>query len=157
MRRIIIGLMAVTLLAVTAGFATASSPHFIGTPELTPGETTLTATGSVAGLGNEDIAVTLAATGIASVACQNYGGNFAPGQDTVVDVSGTQTDIETKNGRAWFSVTTAEPGPLDPAVVCPNPRWTAHIVSVEFISATLTVYQPVGADEPALTQWWTQG
>jgi hypothetical protein len=92
-------------------------------------------------LGNEDLTATLTATGIADVTCTNPAGNVAPGQRTSVTTTGTQSDIEVKNGRATFNVTTAEPGPLNPAEVCPNRKWTATITDVEFTSATLTLIQ----------------
>jgi len=63
------------------------------------------------------------------------------GQRTTFTTSGSQTGIEPKNGRATFDVTTAEPGPLNPAVVCPNKKWTATITDVHFSSATLTLTQ----------------
>jgi hypothetical protein len=95
----------------------------------------------VSGLGNGDLTAQITATGVADVTCTNPAGNVAPGQRTNVTTSGTQSGIEVKNGRATFDVTTAEPGPLDPAVVCPNRKWTATITDVHFTSATLTLIQ----------------
>lgn len=139
MRRTLAVLAAVLMTALTGGVAHAANPHFIGEPVITVDGTTVNASGSVAGLGNTDIDVTLEATGTAAIECTNPGGNVAPGQNTEIDVSGTQTDIETKNGRAFFNVTTGEPEA--PTGVCPNPKWTADIVSVDFTSATLIVTQ----------------
>lgn len=132
-------LVMLALFSVNTAFA--ASPHFVGRgPTLTDEGTTLNATGSVAGLGNEDLTVVLDATGIASVECVNPGGNRAPGQDTSVDVSGEVTDIEVKNGRAFFDVSTNEPV-VTGAEACPNAQWTAVVTDVEFSDATLTFFQ----------------
>jgi hypothetical protein len=85
--------------------------------------------------------VRLDATGTGSVTCTNPAGNVAPGQATSVNASGSQSDIEVKNGRTSFEVTTAEPPAPNAAVVCPNRRWTAAITDVDFTSATLTFIQ----------------
>jgi hypothetical protein len=141
--------IAVTAVVGMAGTAAAASPHFIGQPVVTVGAQTVTVSGSVAGLGNEDIDVTVDAAGIASIECSNYGGQVAPGQDTAVTVSGSQTGIEVINGRAAFNVTTVAPTDPAGADVCPNPLWTADIVAVDFSSVTLTVIQ---AGEVVLTR-----
>lgn len=151
MKRALITVLVIAMSVLSGGVAFAQNPHFIGEPELTQDNGSLTASGSVAGLGNEDILVVLDATGIAQVECENPGGNRAPGQDTEVDVSGETIVPASKNGRVNFSVTAGEPGELDSAEVCPNPKWTAHIVGVEFTDAELRIFQPVGDDEPVLT------
>ena len=94
---------------------------------------------NVSGLGNQDLTATLTATGIASVECYNPAGNRAPGQDTRITSSGAQSNIEVRNGRATFNVTTAEPSVS--SKVCPNRKWTAVVTDVEFTSATLTLTQ----------------
>jgi hypothetical protein len=135
----LVALIVLTLFSVNTAFAV--SPHFVGGgPTFTDEGTTLNAVGSVAGLGNEDLTVVLDATGIASVECVNPGGNRAPGQDTSVDVSGEVTDIEVKNGRAFFNVSTNEPV-VTGAEACPNPQWTAVVTDVAFSDATLTFFQ----------------
>ena len=85
-----------------------SSPHYVVGPTFTDNGTTLTATGSVAGLGNEDVTVTLDATGTAKIIGINPAGKRAPGQSKVVNVSGETTITDVKNGRVDFSVTTIE-------------------------------------------------
>ena len=126
-----------TLLLGTA--AHAASPHFVKGPTLTDNGTTLTASGSIAGLGNEDVTITLDATGTATIICTNPAGNVAPGQTRTVDVSGEQTITDVKNGRANFNVATLEP--TAPQDACPNRKWTASITDVNFTDATLTVEQ----------------
>jgi len=116
-----------------------SSPHYVVGPTFTDNGTTLTASGSVAGLGNEDVTVLLNAQGTATIICSNPAGHIAPGQTKDVNVSGSQTITDVKNGRVDFSVTTAEPTP--PPDACPNPKWTAKVTNVDFNSATLIVQQ----------------
>lgn len=108
-------------------------------PTFTDRGTTLNVTGNVSGLGNENLTATLSATGLASVECINPAGNRAPGQDTSVVTTGTQSNIEVKNGRATFNVTSAEPKVSSSA--CPNRKWRAVVTDVDFSSATLTLSQ----------------
>jgi hypothetical protein len=116
-----------------------SSPHYVVGPTFTDNGTTLSATGSVAGLGNEDVTVALNAQGTATIVCTNPAGNVAPGQTKDVNVSGSQTITDVKNGRVDFNVTTA--APTAPADACPNKKWTAAVTDVNFNSATLIVQQ----------------
>jgi hypothetical protein len=116
-----------------------SSPHYVVGPTFTDNGTTLTASGSVAGLGNEDVTVLLNAQGTATIICTNPAGNVAPGQTKDVNVSGSQTITDVKNGRVNFSVTTI--APTAPADACPNRKWTASVTNVDFNTATLIVQQ----------------
>jgi len=116
-----------------------SSPHYVVGPTFTDNGTTLSASGSVAGLGNEDVTVLLNAQGTATIICFNPAGKVAPGQTKDVNVSGSQTITDVKNGRVNFNVTTAEP--VAPADSCPNPKWTPQVTDVNFNSATLIVQQ----------------
>ena len=108
-------------------------------PTFTDKGTTLNVTGNVSGLGNENLTAVLSATGVASVECINPAGNRAPGQDTSVTTTGTQSNIQVKNGRATFNVTSAEPRVSSAA--CPNNKWRAVVTDVDFSSATLTLIQ----------------
>src|SRR4028118_553940 len=122
------GIIAVLALLVTAFAAVpvlAQNPHFIRGPAFSDRGTQLLVTGTVAGLGNEDIDVVVEATGIAEVECTNPGGNVAPGQDTTVAVSGEANDVQVKNGRATFRVLTDEPT-VTGAEACPNAQGTAE-------------------------------
>ena len=116
-----------------------SSPHYVVDPTFTDNGTTLTATGSVAGLGNEDVTVVLTAQGSATIICRNPAGNVAPGQTKDVTVSGSQTITDVKNGRVDYNVTTK--APTAPADSCPNPKWSAAVTDVTFNSATVIVQQ----------------
>jgi hypothetical protein len=140
MRKLVIALLTAFAVLLVPGIAQAAVVFHAG-PTFTDMGTTLNVTGNVSGLGGDDLTATISATGVADVTCTNPAGNVAPGQRTSVTTSGTQSDIEVKNGRATFNVTTAEPGPLNPAVVCPNRKWTATITDVDFTSATLTLIQ----------------
>jgi hypothetical protein len=117
----------------------AASPHFVEGPTFTDVGSAFNASGKIAGLGNEDVTVTLTAVGVADTQCRNKGGNVAPGQDTTVTAVGEQIILDPKNGNVVFNVTT------DPVTVsndvCPNGHWTAEVVDVTFTSATLTVEQ----------------
>jgi hypothetical protein len=109
---------------------------------------TLNAAASLAGLGNEDVLVTLSATAAATSTCTNQGGNQAPGQNPAeVTVSGSQSipASEIKNGNTSFNVTTVAPvTPIPGAPGCPNPNWRQDITDLSFTTATITVEQPAG-------------
>src|SRR5829696_1804495 len=103
------GIIAVLSLLVTAFAAVpalAQNPHFIGQLTGTDLGTTLEVSGKVAGLGNEPVNVVVEAEGIATVECENPGGNVAPGQDTAVDVSGETGPITPRNGQITFTAET---------------------------------------------------
>lgn len=142
MRRI---LWVMALLLCIAPLAFAQSGHFIESGAQAPTcadiGTQVACGGKVAGLGGTTFEITVEAEGLAIVECENFGGNVAPGQDTSVDVHGTSGPLPTpKNGNYVFSVSTAHPTvPNDPT--CPNPRWTAHVVDVQFTTATLTLFE----------------
>jgi hypothetical protein len=116
-----------------------ANPHFLGDVEFNVLGTSLNATGSVAGLGNQDVTVVLSAKGTATIVCRNPAGKVAPGQTRDIDVSGSQTITDPKNGRVDFDVTTESP--VAPQDACPNRKWTATITNVDFSSATLIVQQ----------------
>jgi hypothetical protein len=102
MRRIITVLtLAAALIAGTSGVANAGSAHFVdGTVTATRTGDTLTATGKIAGLGDEDqVHVALSAT----AACVNPGGNKpSAGNKQTVTAEG---DFPTQNGKAYFDLT----------------------------------------------------
>jgi hypothetical protein len=116
-----------------------SSPHFLSGPTFIDNGTTLEATGTIAGLGNQNVTVVLDAQGTATILWHNPAGNVAPGQTKNVDVSGQQTITNVKNGRISFDVTTTPP--TAPTSGGPNGKWTAQVTDVTFNSATLIVSQ----------------
>ena len=132
------------LIAVLASSsALAARPHYVGEPSFTDNGTTVTVSGKIAGIGNQDVTVVVSASGTATVVCTNPGGNVAPGQTQEVTTTGSQTITPVKNGNVVFSVTTAEPQqPTDATDAgCPNDKWTASITDVDFTSASVEVFQ----------------
>ena len=108
----------------------------------------MNATGSLTGLGNGDILVTLTAQGQPTSTCTNpSGANQPPGHNpAVVNVGGSQSipASEVKNGNVTINVTTQAPQtPIPGAPDCPGSKWTETITDVNFsgFPATLTVTQ----------------
>ena len=159
MRRMLIGLtVLVVALGVTATGALAASPHFKkgGTPTCTvsgSGTTSISTscTGTLAGLGNQDLNLHLEVAGFAVYQCQNGGGNIAPGQNKVlVGPASSDTAIPAsaiKNGNLTFTTNpatlTASPTVSGAAAGCPNPNWTGVNPALTLTSITLDIFQPV--------------
>jgi hypothetical protein len=109
----------------------------------------LNATGALAGLGNENMLITLDATADVTATCTNpSGANQPPGQNPApITVSGAQAipAPEIENGNVQFDVTTEAPEtPIPGAPDCPNPNWTEDITDLSFTTAIITVEQPEG-------------
>jgi len=151
-RAVLMMTTAAALVIAGAGAASAQSVHLKppnSKPTFFDNGLTLTAKGSLAGLGNEDILVTLTATANATATCTNpAGATQPPGQNPApVSVSGGEAipAEEIKNGTVVFSVTTQPPvTPIPGAPGCPNPQWTETITDLAFTSAIITVEQPAG-------------
>ena len=141
-------LCAVGLVLGLASTASAASPH-VGSVMVVDRGTTLNVTGSVAGLGNEDVRVVVTASGTAVVECQNPAGNIISGQSKTVLVSGAQIIEDPNNGYVAFNLTTLAPQP--PPSSCPSSQWTPILGDVQFTDADVFVYQPVGGTTPVLS------
>jgi len=130
------------------GGAYAANVHLKSGPFFIDNGLTLTATGTLAGLGLQDIVVGMTATANPIATCTNPAGqNKPPGQNPApVSVSATPEAIpasEIKNGNASFSLTTNPPAtPVAGAPDCPNSSWTEVITDLQFTSATIMVQQP---------------
>jgi len=157
MRRIALVAMATFMtLALGSSAALAANVHFKhGSPVFTDNGVTLTASGSLAGLGNGDVVIAVSATGTPTATCTNpAGATQPPGQNpaevTLTGVGGFPAS-EVKNGNLFFSVETAAPvSPIPGAPDCPNRQWTEAITDVAFTSATITVYQPCTDTSPPI-------
>src|SRR5688500_16095726 len=91
----------------------AESVRFKGDARITDAGTTLSFCGALAGLGNQDVTITITTEGLASTNCFNQGGNMAPGQNKIPEVSTvsqTNNRNEIKNGNVSFCVSTPAPG-----------------------------------------------
>jgi hypothetical protein len=140
-------LVVMVMVSISTGVAFAGKVHFnkSNPPTFTSSALTLTASGTIYGLGNGDVLVTLDAQGIANLLCTNPGGSEkVPGQNPAFSASGSGSypASEIKNGHLDFSVTTNPPvSPVPGAPDCPNPGWTETITSITWTSATITVEQ----------------
>jgi hypothetical protein len=158
LREVIASAALVLLLAMVANAQSVHLKPPKRNPTFVDNGLTLQAVGNLAGLGNEDVLITLAATANATAVCTNPGGSTQPpGQNPApISVQGTEAIPagEIQNGNVSFSVTTVAPtSPIPGAPGCPNPNWTETITDLSFTAATITVEQPVGTR--VLTVWCT--
>jgi len=140
---------------LTAGTATAASPHFKknGSPTCavsTSGSTSsTTCRSSLAGLGGGDLVSNVTVQGEAVYQCQNGGGNTAPGQNRVligpVTAPTTIPANQIKNGNVSFTTNPAvltAPGTVTGAEAgCPNPNWTGVNPVLSTTSITMAIAQ----------------
>ena len=134
-------LVALILVALQAN---AQNVHFKGDPTITDNGTNLTVCVSLAGLGNEDVVITIAATALLDTTCISPGGKEAPGQNRIpfsTSVTTVVRSTEIKNGSVTACATTPGPSVTAKQAGCPGKKWTARIDDVEFESATITVSQ----------------
>jgi hypothetical protein len=156
-RLLLIALGALAAAALMASTASADSPHFKhgGTPTCAFSGTTsisVSCTGTLAGLGNQDLLLRLSVKGFAVYQCQNNGGNVAPGQNKVlVGPATSDTAIPAdaiKNGNLTF---TTNPAVLTAATTvsgavagCPNSNWTGVNPVLTLTDIMLLIEQPPG-------------
>jgi hypothetical protein len=128
-----------TALAITAlvGTLLADNPHFIGSPTISDNGTTLSASGTIAGLGNAGgtASVVLTADATATTVCHNPKGNIAPGQTKTLSIDASGDFPIDQNGRVEFDLTTDEPT----AGACPNGKWTGEVTDVTFSNIRISV------------------
>jgi hypothetical protein len=98
------------IIGVSVAAVFAASPHYKrGSPQCSASGTTGTCSGSIAGLGNADVKITVSVTGTAQPFCAAPGnpGNVVPGQNPV-DFTASASQIvsadDIKNGNLTFSV-----------------------------------------------------
>ena len=140
-----VGLLGLLALIGMASEALAASVHFKREPVFTDAGQSLIGTISLAGLGNQDVTITLQVTGSATYTLISPGGNAAPGQNkipVVASASATIPSTQIKNGNLTVTLTTpAPPAPTPKDVGAPNNNWTTKINDVSFTTATITVVQ----------------
>ena len=147
--------VALDLMGLSATAALANSPHFKkgGSPTCAISGTnpiSVVCTGTLAGLGGDNLEIDVTLSGFAVYQCQNGGGNTAPGQNRVlVGPSTTPTLILSsaiKNGNLTFTTNTATlsaPATVSgSAAGCPNPNWTGVNPVVTLTNIDLDIYQP---------------
>ncbi len=147
-RASLIGL-AVALMASLAGAVQIHIKGNHNVPTFFDHGTDLTASGQLAGLGNEALTVDLSATGNPTATCHNPGedNNLPPGQNPApvtltADTLTITPDQISKNGNASFSTTAFLPSTnVAGATDCPNPNWIETITDIAFTSADVTVTQ----------------
>jgi hypothetical protein len=130
---------------IFATTAVAANVHLVGDPEISDVGEQLKVCLKLAGLGNKDVTITVAATGTATVTGFNPGGNEPPGQNKVPISTVTSTTLPRtaiKNGTVSACLTTPlleAPDATDAGF--PNDLWTVVIDDVEFTEVTITVVQ----------------
>jgi hypothetical protein len=148
----LVGIALAAVVASTAfvGVAHAQSGHFVGTPTCRDIGTQVQCTGKVAGLGGTTFMITVTAPGTGSIECTNPAGNVAPGQSFDTTVGGSIGPIPTpRNGQFTFRLTTADPSA--PAGSCPNRKWTADVVDVEFTGDAIITLQEGNSTSDTVT------
>jgi hypothetical protein len=150
-RRSAVSLFVGLFVAVTAASVFAANVHFKGgQPTCTADGLTITYTGQLAGLGNEDVKVDISGSATFETTCQNRGGTEAPGRNPAIAQFSGSVSIpanEIKNGTTPFlaEATITEPTPTAAEAGCPNGNWTVNVgEATGFSSVTLTVEQPAG-------------
>jgi hypothetical protein len=128
----LIVIVALLMLVFSTVPALAASPHYVCGPTSTTTATSVTTTGCIAGLGNEDVTITQVVE--VAVTCHNPGKNSdVPGQRK--SFSSSEVALHPDNGRLNFSITTSV-GDLTGA--CPNGQW---VPSGTITGSSLAVYQ----------------
>lgn len=140
-------LLASVVLVWLAATAEAASVHFKQNrlPSTQDQGLTLQVRGCLAGLGNEDLVVSISGDAEAFATCFSPGGNDAPGQNPIAFEIDDSIEIDAsqiKNGSVCFTLTTDVPEtPSARTAGCPNDNWTVELDDVVFTDIDLTVVQ----------------
>jgi hypothetical protein len=157
-------LVGVTIVFAMTTVVFAASPHYKrGSPQCTtsgdPDNLTATCSGDLAGLGNEDVLITVSLTASSTPICSAPGNpeNQVKGQNPV-NVTASDSDLfpkdEIKNGTLHFgpiTATTTVEVPTGKAAGCPNDNWNVTLGDFTVV-AKLTVEQPPGTVIDSLTR-----
>ena len=105
-------------------------------------------TGTLTGLGNEDLLIETTVSGFAVYQCQNRGGTIAPGQNKVLEGPVTEPTVvpagEIKNGNVTFTAgatLTADPTVSAAVAGCPNDNWVGINPTLTITSIMLEISQ----------------
>ena len=146
-KKILICLTALLALAfISTLMVSADNPKYRKGPSVSDNGLTATATGTLTGLGNGNVIVTLSfpdATGGTNCTSPG-GGSTAPGQNPAlsVPVSDSALITDVKNGNLSFTVTTNTPdNPTPGAAGCPNNNWSAAFSDLNFGCGTCLIQQ----------------
>jgi hypothetical protein len=154
--KVFVAVALMSAFAMTSAWA--ASPHFkrggepVCTVTTSANSASVSCTGKLAGLGNDDLLITVTVSGSAVYQCQNAGGNTAPGQNRVLigpAVAPTFIDADAiKNGNLTFTtnpaVLTAPATVSGAAAGCPNPNWTGVNPTLTVTDISLVIEQPPG-------------
>src|SRR5439155_21793593 len=145
------------VVGITIGVAWAANPHYKpgGQPVCTIDTTNGTATcsaGSVAGLGNDSVVVTVSLTASAGTFCHNKGNpdNIVPGQNPAIGTGSSSqffTPDQIKNGNLDIpaigtSATVATPSWS--AAGCENANWSVTLGTITYGPGRYSFQQPPG-------------
>jgi len=138
-------------LAWSPSAANAASPHFVGgiQSDVDLQNEEVTVSGKIAGLGNQDVVITVEVIGSADIFFVNKGGNEAPGQNKAPfqSLASEVLHPSAKNGSVTFDLTVDLSEALDDladSAQPPNGNWTTEIRNVQVTGIRLTVEQPAG-------------
>jgi hypothetical protein len=154
-RTIRTALITLAITGVTAAAAmAAASPNFHSGPTCTVSGTGTTSTstscsGTIYGVGVQDVNATTTVSGFAVYTCTNNGGNAAPGQNQVTAGPSTNNTVipasNAINGHLSFTtnanILTVPSTVSGAAAGCPNNNWTGTTPQVTETSITLSLSQ----------------
>ncbi len=147
--------VAVLTVVLASSAALAASPHFKKGGEPTcvvsgsAASKTVVCTGTLAGLGNEDLVINVTISGFTTYQCQNGGGNLVPGQNKVLEGPLTVPTLipsdAIKNGTLTFTTNpatlTAASTVSGAAAGCPNNNWTGVNPTLTITDIRMTISQ----------------